>query len=74
MVGGTGDVAGLTDTTLDGVGGTEVLVAKGQVGIEALAERKIEVKTMGRTPEQDPEFFLAAGAAGVIAATRMSGE
>jgi len=46
----------------------EVLVAKGEVGIEALAQRNIEVTTMGRKPDQDPEFFLAAGAAGAIAA------
>jgi len=26
---------------------------------------------MGRTVEQDPEFFLAAGAAGAIAAARL---
>jgi hypothetical protein len=52
----------------------EVLVAKGQAGVEALAQRGIEVTTMGRTPAQDPEFFLAAGAAGVIAATRIGGE
>jgi hypothetical protein len=46
----------------------EVLVARGEAGVEALAERGVEVKTMGRSAEQDPEYFLAASAAGAIAA------
>jgi hypothetical protein len=46
----------------------EVLLARGEAGTQMLAERGIEVKTMGRTVEQDPEFFLAAGAAGAVAA------
>jgi hypothetical protein len=50
----------------------EVLVARGEVGVGALAERGIDVKTMGRTVEQDTEFFLAAGAAGAIAAERLT--
>lgn len=29
------------------------------------------VKTMGRTPAQDPEFFMAAGAAGLVALSRL---
>ena len=48
----------------------EVLLARGEIGVEALRERGIEVKTMGRSVEDDPEFFLAAGAAGAIAAER----
>jgi hypothetical protein len=50
----------------------EVIVAKGEAGVEELAARNLAVKTMGRSPEQDPEFFLAAGAAGVIAAERLT--
>jgi hypothetical protein len=49
----------------------EVIVAKGEIGLEELASRSVAVKTMGRTVEEDPEFFLAAGAAGVIAAERL---
>lgn len=49
----------------------EVLMVGGDIGLRALAERGVEVTTMGRTPEQDPEFFLAAGAAGVLAAERL---
>ena len=48
----------------------EVLVARGEPGVELLRARGIEVKTMGRTMAEDPEFFLAAGAAGAIAAAR----
>ncbi|MBO8137798.1 MAG: DUF3866 family protein [Desulfotomaculum sp.] len=36
--------------------------------LEALQEAGIKVTTMGRTVEQDREFFLTAGAAGVVAA------
>ncbi len=45
----------------------EVLVAKGEIGLQVLADKGVEVKSMGRTPAQDPEFFLAAGAAGAVA-------
>ena len=46
----------------------EVLLARGEVGLETLQGRGVEVTTMGRTVEQDREFFLAAGAAGAVAA------
>jgi len=49
----------------------EVLLARGEIGVDALRERGIDVKTMGRSMEEDPEFFLAAGAAGAIAAERL---
>lgn len=49
----------------------EVLVAKGDVGLQALAQRGVEVTTMGRGVDEDPEFFLAAGAAGAVAAEAM---
>jgi len=49
----------------------EVLLARGEMGVQALRERNIEVKTMGRAVDEDPEFFLAAGAAGAIAAERL---
>ncbi len=49
----------------------EVLVARGEAGIEALAAHGVEVKSMGRSVEADPEFFLAAGAAGAIAVERL---
>lgn len=40
----------------------------GRPGIDGLAERGVRVTSMGRGPEDDPAFFLAAGAAGVLAA------
>jgi len=49
----------------------EVLLARGEIGVQALRERGVEVKTMGRSVDEDPEFFLAAGAAGAIAAERL---
>jgi hypothetical protein len=49
----------------------EVLLAWGEIGVQALRERRVEVKTMGRSVDEDPEFFLAAGAAGAIAAERL---
>ena len=45
----------------------EVMVAKGEIGLETLVEKGVEVKSMGRSPAEDPEFFLAAGAAGAVA-------
>jgi len=39
----------------------------GQPAIEELRARDIDVETMGRGIEDDPAFFLAAGAAGVLA-------
>jgi hypothetical protein len=59
------DDAGIT-------GEHDVLVARGEVGLETLAERGVEVKSMGRTVEEDREFFLAAGAAGAVAAERLT--
>ncbi len=50
----------------------EVLVARGEAGVEALRAQGIEVKTMGRTMAEEAEFFLAAGAAGAIAAARLA--
>jgi hypothetical protein len=40
----------------------------GRPGIDGLADRDVRVTSMGRGPEDDPAFFLAAGAAGVLAA------
>ena len=40
----------------------------GRPGISGLEERDLRVTSMGRGPAVDPAFFLAAGAAGVLAA------
>lgn len=45
----------------------KVFTIDGSVGLERLRREKMKVTTMGRTMEEEPEFFLAAGAAGVLA-------
>ncbi|MBV9852444.1 MAG: DUF3866 family protein [Armatimonadetes bacterium] len=37
-----------------------------QAALDLLAEKNIRVTTMGRTPAEDPAFFLAAAAAGMV--------
>jgi hypothetical protein len=39
----------------------------GRAALDLLAERGVAVESMGRTIDDDPVFFLAAGAAGVLA-------
>lgn len=46
----------------------------GRPGLDGLAATGIQVTTMGRTPEQEPAFFLSAGAAGVLAARLAAGK
>jgi len=41
--------------------------------LEALQEFLLHVTTMGRTVEEDPEYFLAAGAAGILAVKLLTG-
>ena len=45
----------------------------GSPAVEELRERNLDVRTMGRGVDDDPAFFLAAGAAGVLAG-RMAAE
>jgi len=45
----------------------QVLVRDGNPALQYLTERGIQVRSMGRGFEDDPAFFLAAGAAGWIA-------
>jgi hypothetical protein len=45
----------------------------GSPAVEELRERGLDVRTMGRGIDDDPAFFLAAGAAGVLAG-RMAAE
>ncbi len=39
----------------------------GRPALDELRERGVEILTMGRSVADDPAFFLAAGAAGVLA-------
>lgn len=45
-----------------------VVTADGNPALRFLSEHGISVRSMGRTPVDDPVFFLAAGAAGQVAA------
>lgn len=48
--------------------GHETRVMDGEPGLKELADKGIKVTTMGRSVEQDREFFLSASAAGALAA------
>ncbi|MGH9168852.1 MAG: DUF3866 family protein [Acidimicrobiia bacterium] len=45
----------------------QLVEVTGQPALDVIRERGIEGETMGRRVEDDPAFFLAAGAAGVLA-------
>jgi hypothetical protein len=45
----------------------------GRPALDELARRGVEVRSMGRWVEDDPAFFLAAGAAGVLAGRLAAG-
>jgi len=51
----------------------QLVEVDGRPALSKLEELGFEVKSMGRTPKDDPAFFLAAGAAGVLAG-RMAAE
>src|SRR5437870_5247089 len=46
----------------------QLVEVNGKPGLDLLAERGIEPESMGRGPGDDPAFFLAPAAAGVLAA------
>jgi hypothetical protein len=50
----------------------EVVVRDGEQGLQELRRRGVQVESMGRSVEQDPEFFLASCAAGAYAAELLS--
>lgn len=45
----------------------QLVEATGRPALDLLAERGIPIESMGRRAAEDPEFFLAAGAAGILA-------
>jgi hypothetical protein len=51
----------------------QIVEVTGMPALEALRERGVAVETMGRTDRDDPAFFLAAGAAGVLAGRMAAG-
>jgi hypothetical protein len=52
----------------------QLVEVTGQPALDGLAEHGIEPESMGRTVAEDPEFFLAAGAAGVLAGRMAAGD
>jgi hypothetical protein len=51
----------------------QVVEVSGQPAVDLLQERGIQAESMGRRLEEEPEFFLAAGAAGVLAGRMAAG-
>jgi hypothetical protein len=51
----------------------QLVEVPGTPALDLLAERGVEVRSMGRSPREDPPFFLAAGAAGVLAGRMAAG-
>jgi hypothetical protein len=51
----------------------QLVEVKGQPALDLLRERGVGAETMGRGPEAEPEFFFAAGAAGVLAGRMAAG-
>ncbi len=47
----------------------EIVTADGEPGLELLREKNLEPSSMGRSMSQAPELFLAAAAAGTLAAS-----
>ncbi|MGB9877117.1 MAG: DUF3866 family protein [bacterium] len=56
------------------IGRHRVVVEEGEPALALLREHEISVKTMGRGMEEDREFFLSAGAAGIVAAKLLKKE
>jgi uncharacterized protein DUF3866 len=52
----------------------QLVEVNGRPALELLAERGIEPESMGRKAREDPEFFLAAGAAGILAGRMAAGD
>ncbi len=51
----------------------QLVEVDGRPALDELATRRIEPRSMGRGVEDDPAYFLAAGAAGVLAGRTAAG-
>lgn len=51
----------------------QLVEVTGQPALDLLSERGVKARTMGRSVEEEPAFFLAAGAAGVLAGRMAAG-
>ena len=52
----------------------QLVEATGQPALDLLADRGLQPESMGRRVGDDPEFFLAAGAAGILAGRMAQGD
>ncbi len=52
----------------------QLIEVDGRPALEELADRHVDVRSMGRGVDDDPAFFLAAGAAGVLAGRMAAGD
>jgi hypothetical protein len=52
----------------------QLVEVEGRPALQELARRGVEVTSMGRGMEDDPAFFLAAGAAGILAGRMVAGD
>jgi hypothetical protein len=50
----------------------ELVIADGRPGLDLLSERGVQVTSMGRSMEETPELFMAAAAAGAVAARTLA--
>jgi hypothetical protein len=51
----------------------QLVEVDGRPALDELADRRIEPRSMGRGVDDDPPYFLAAGAAGVLAGRTAAG-
>jgi hypothetical protein len=51
----------------------QLVEADGRPALDELERMAVAVESMGRTPAEDPAFFLSAGAAGIVAARMAAG-
>ena len=52
----------------------QLVEVNGRPALDLLAQHGFEPESMGRSPADDPEFFLGAGAAGVLAGRMATGD
>jgi hypothetical protein len=52
----------------------QLVEVDGRPALDELVARRVEIRSMGRGVEDDPAFFLAAGAAGVLAGRMAAGD
>lgn len=51
----------------------QLVEVTGQPALDLLSQRGVKARTMGRSLEEEPAFFLAAGAAGILAGRMAAG-